>query len=67
MKTTISRRTLLRGLGGFALALPALEIMVSSRARAEPSAIPKRYAVLINSATATSALFPRQTTRSSRP
>lgn len=39
---TLSRRTLLRGLGGFAVALPFLEIMTSSRvARAQSG--PSRY------------------------
>jgi hypothetical protein len=38
----LQRRTLLRGVAGAALALPALEIMNDSRARAD-LAVPKRY------------------------
>ena len=39
----IHRRTVLRGLGGLALALPALEIMGGSRAAADIGTVPKRY------------------------
>ncbi len=41
----LSRRTLLRGLGGIGIALPALEIMGSRRASAQAAstAIPKRF------------------------
>src|SRR5262245_66348402 len=42
-KPKIHRRTVLRGLGGLVLALPALEIMGDSRARAGTDTVPKRY------------------------
>lgn len=40
---SIHRRTLLRGLGGLAIALPALEIMNNRQAKAGGSSVPKRY------------------------
>jgi len=43
MTMYLPRRTLLRGIGGFALALPALEIMAPPKAVA--ASIPKRFAV----------------------
>ena len=42
---TLPRRSFLRGAGGIAIALPALEIMDSGRARAQGSAIPSRFLV----------------------
>ncbi len=46
MSLELNRRSFLRGLGGFGVALPALEIMGrSSSARAQAAAIPKRYVV----------------------
>lgn len=42
-RLTLSRRTLLRGVGGAAIGLPALEIMAPRRAGAAP--IPRRYVV----------------------
>jgi hypothetical protein len=42
----LSRRTLLRGLGGVALGLPALEIMAPARARAQSAALPRRFVLL---------------------
>lgn len=42
---TLPRRTFLRGLGGVAVALPALEIMLPRRVRAGVGAVPKRYVV----------------------
>src|SRR5688572_3337169 len=45
MGLKLSRRTVLRGLGGFAVALPALEIMGPSRASADTGAPPKRFMV----------------------
>jgi hypothetical protein len=41
----LSRRTLLRGLGGVAIALPTLECMLPSRAQAQSAAIPNRFVV----------------------
>jgi hypothetical protein len=46
MAMTISRRSLLRGIAGIGVALPALEIMVPRRASAGPStAIPNRFSL----------------------
>ena len=45
----LNRRTLLRGLGGTALALPWLEVMEPRRAGAAATTMPKRYAVLYGS------------------
>lgn len=45
LRKSIHRRTLLRGLGGLGLALPALEIMRDNEASAEPGVVPKRYFV----------------------
>jgi hypothetical protein len=47
VKTQLSRRALLRGLGGIAIALPALEIMLDRHgvAYAEGGTIPKRFFV----------------------
>jgi hypothetical protein len=45
MATRLSRRTMLRGLGSVAIALPALEIMAPSRASADDAAPPKRFLV----------------------
>jgi hypothetical protein len=42
----IGRRNLLRGLGGAALALPALEAMHGGRANAQDSTLPKRFVVM---------------------
>ncbi len=44
--TTMSRRTILRGTGGAALALPMLEIMMPKRASAAAAAVPKRFVML---------------------
>ncbi len=41
----LSRRTLLRGLGGFGVALPLLECMLPRRSSAAGSAIPNRFVV----------------------
>ena len=41
----LSRRTMLRGAGGIAIALPFLDIMRDSTARAEPGDFPKRLLV----------------------
>ena len=41
----LRRRALLRGLGGLAIALPALEIMGNGDAKAGPTSVPKRYFV----------------------
>jgi hypothetical protein len=43
MAFTLSRRSLLRGAAGIAVALPALEIMAPRRAAAGPGAVPKRF------------------------
>ena len=40
---TIGRRTLLRGLGGSAVALPPLEIMGARAAGAQTAGIPRRF------------------------
>ena len=42
---TLSRRSLLRGAGGVALALPLLESMLPHRARAAAATVPKRYVI----------------------
>jgi hypothetical protein len=44
-KFSLSRRTLLRGAAGVAVALPMLEMMVPSTARAQ-AALPHRYVVM---------------------
>jgi hypothetical protein len=44
--TRLHRRTFLRGVGGAAVALPALEIMHGRTAEALPSTTPKRFALL---------------------
>src|SRR5262245_14473828 len=45
-KLILGRRALLRGIGGVAIALPALEIMFDGkRLRADTPTIPKRYLV----------------------
>ena len=45
MSITLPRRTFLRGIGGAALALPALEIMAPRRASADSGSIPCRFLV----------------------
>jgi hypothetical protein len=45
MATKISRRTLLKGIGGTVLALPFLEVMDGRSSRAAGTSIPKRYIV----------------------
>ncbi len=45
MTTPLSRRTMLRGLGGVALGLPFLEAMLPRGARAQTAALPKRFAL----------------------
>ena len=49
MASKLSRRTVLRGLGGAVVGLPLLECMLNAarhRARAERGALPKRYAIV---------------------
>jgi hypothetical protein len=46
MKTNITRRTLLRGIGGVALGLPLLECMMGRSVAASPVEIPKRFLAL---------------------
>ena len=46
MRPLISRRNLLRAASGAALALPLLPSLGSRRARAEASALPKRFVTM---------------------
>lgn len=46
-KKKISRRAMLRGAGGVALALPFLEVMSKSGSRAQDDGIPKRFLVCV--------------------
>ena len=46
MKMNITRRTLLRGVGGVALGLPLLECMMGRSVAASPVEIPKRFLAL---------------------
>jgi Protein of unknown function (DUF1552) len=48
MAFTLSRRLMLRGVGGIALGLPLLEAMVDGKALAQTMAAPKRYLVFFN-------------------
>ena len=47
MAIKIGRRAMLRGIGGAAVALPALEIMGGTRAHAAPGDVPQRYLVIV--------------------
>src|SRR5579872_4537856 len=42
----LSRRTLLKGIGGITVALPALEAMVPARARAQTVTAPNRFVMM---------------------
>ena len=48
MRTRLSRRTVLRGLGGVVVSLPVLECMLNSHgdALAQSMPLPKRYAIV---------------------
>src|SRR5688572_12600743 len=48
MKSPMSRRTLLRGAGGVAIALPMLEAMAPRRAHAQAGKAPKRLLTFLN-------------------
>jgi hypothetical protein len=48
VRPALSRRALLRGAGGVAIALPFLDAMLPSRARAQAAAMPRRFFTFFN-------------------